>query len=193
MQISYYSCRVGFACGKLYSSWLSSDLTHGLVVQDRDSQTHGFTDQVVNYQVVLADGRIVEANQETNRDLFHALKGGGNNFGIVTRFDMVTLPAHDVWDGTIVHPATETDSITDALVSLTDYLDVADNPDAHFLGLWTHSPQMPEVFVTSVLTHLDGVPKPQSMEKFLSIPGQKNLRTASMATKVAEFLVPSNK
>lgn len=151
------------------------------------------TDQVVNYQVILADGRIVDANKEMHPDLFHALKGGGNNFGIVTRFDMVTFPAHDVWDGAIIHSKDETDSIIDALVSLTDNLDVADNPDAHFLGIWTHSPQMPDIFVTSVLTHLDGVPNPKSMEKFLNIPGQQNLRTASLATKVADFLVPSNK
>lgn len=151
------------------------------------------TDQVVNYQVVLADGRIVYSNQETHQDLFHALKGGGNNFGVVTRFDMLTFPAHDVWDGAIIHSKDETDTIIDALVSLTDNLDVADNPDAHFLGIWTHSPQMPDIFVTSVLTNLDGVPNPKSMEKFLSIPGQQNLRTASLATKVADFLVPSNK
>lgn len=151
------------------------------------------TDQVVNYQVVLADGRIVEASQETHQDLFYALKGGGNNFGIVTRFDMVTFPAHDVWDGSIIHPIDQTDSIIDALVSLTDNLDVADNPDAHFLGLWTHTPQMPDVFITSILTHLDGIPNPKSMEKFLNTPGQQNMRTVSLATKVADFLVPSNR
>lgn len=151
------------------------------------------TDQVVNYQVILADGRIVNANKETHPDLFHALKGGGNNFGIVTRFDMVTFPAHDVWDGAIIHSKNETDSIIDALVSLTDNLDVADNPDAHFLGIWTHSPQMPEIFITSVLTNLDGVPNPKSLEKFLNIPGQRNLRSVSLGTKVADFLVPSNK
>ncbi|KAL2274807.1 hypothetical protein FJTKL_02711 [Diaporthe vaccinii] len=162
--ISYYTCRVGFAC-----------------------------DQVINYQVVLADGRIVEASQETHQDLFYALKGGGNNFGIVTRFDMVTFPTHDVWDGTIVHSIDETDSIIDALVSLTDNLDVSDNPDAHFLGIWTHSPQMPDVFATSVLTHLDGVPNPESMAKFMKIPGQSSMRKVSLATKVADFLVPSNK
>lgn len=150
------------------------------------------TDQVVNYQVVLADGRIVEASQEVHQDLFYALKGGGNNFGIVTRFDMVTFPTHDVWDGTIVQSIDETDSIIDALVSLTDNLDVSDNPDAHFLGIWTHSPQMPDVFATSVLTHLDGVPNPESMAKFMKIPGQSNMRKVSLATKVADFLVPSN-
>lgn len=151
------------------------------------------TDQVVNYQVILADGRIVEANEETHQDLFHALKGGGNNFGIVTRFDMVTFPAHDVWDGNIIHSLDQTDPIIDALVSLTDNLDVADNPEAHFLGMWTHSPQMPEVFISSVLTHLDGVPNPKSMENFLKIPGQSNMRKVSLATKVADFLVPSNR
>lgn len=56
-------------------------------------------DQVVNYEVVLADGSIVNANEETNSDLFRVLKGGGNNFGIVTRFDMTTLPFKSIWDG----------------------------------------------------------------------------------------------
>lgn len=106
---------------------------------------------------------------------------------------MVTFPAHDVWDGPIVHSKDETDSIIDALVSLTDSLDVADNPDAHFLGIWTHSPQMPDVFVTSVITNLDAVPNAKSLEKFTAIPGQQNLRTTSLGTKVADFLVPSNK
>lgn len=44
-----------------------------------------WVDQVVNYEVVLADGSIVEANATTNSDLFRALKGGSNNFGIVSR------------------------------------------------------------------------------------------------------------
>lgn len=141
MQISYYSCRVGLACGKqkktsLVPCWTWTNLTAKIenpVLMD-------VTDQVVNYQVVLADGSIVEASQETHQDLFYALKGGSNNLGIVTRFDMVTFPAHDVWDGAIIHSIDETDSVIDALVSLTDNLDVADNPDAHFLGLWTYSP-----------------------------------------------------
>ncbi|GAB1214093.1 hypothetical protein ATERTT37_003252 [Aspergillus terreus] len=41
-------------------------------------------DNIINYEVVLASGRIVNANIESNTDLFKALKGGGNNFGIVT-------------------------------------------------------------------------------------------------------------
>ena len=39
-------------------------------------------------QVVLASGQIVNANLDSHPDLFAALKGGTNNFGIVTSFDM---------------------------------------------------------------------------------------------------------
>ena len=38
-------------------------------------------DNVVNYEVVLADGSIVNANSRSYTDLFFALKGGGNQFG----------------------------------------------------------------------------------------------------------------
>ncbi|KAF2876999.1 hypothetical protein BDV95DRAFT_589646 [Massariosphaeria phaeospora] len=54
-------------------------------------------DNVKNFEVVLADGRIVNANAGENTDLFWALKGGGANFGIVTKFDMYTIPVHDIW------------------------------------------------------------------------------------------------
>lgn len=46
------------------------------------SGTEGFAaDTVKNYEVVLADGQIVNANAKQNPDLWWALKGGGNNFG----------------------------------------------------------------------------------------------------------------
>ncbi|KAF1828989.1 FAD binding domain-containing protein [Decorospora gaudefroyi] len=59
-------------------------------------------DSVVNFEVVLASGRIVNANATSHVDLFAALKGGQNNFGIVTRFDLKTLPAGPLWGGRIV-------------------------------------------------------------------------------------------
>lgn len=47
------------------------------------SAAHGFAcDNVVNYEVVLANASIVNANENENRDLFWALKGGGNQFGM---------------------------------------------------------------------------------------------------------------
>ncbi|OHW90187.1 FAD binding domain-containing protein [Colletotrichum incanum] len=60
------------------------------------TQLYGLScDNVIGYEVVLADGTIVEANSEENADLFKALKGGGSNSGVVTRFDLRPLYSID--------------------------------------------------------------------------------------------------
>lgn len=53
----------------------------------------------MNYEVVLADGSVVQANKSSNADLFWALKGGSSNFGLVTRFDIETIKSRKVWAG----------------------------------------------------------------------------------------------
>lgn len=42
-------------------------------------------------QVLLANGSLVEANAHTNSDLYHALKGGGSNFGMVLHISCSAL------------------------------------------------------------------------------------------------------
>ncbi|KAH8594970.1 putative FAD-binding oxidoreductase [Bisporella sp. PMI_857] len=56
-------------------------------------------DNVVNFEVVLANGSVVNASQSHDPDLFWALKGGGNNFGIVTSFTLSTYHIGEVWAG----------------------------------------------------------------------------------------------
>lgn len=52
---------------------------------------YGFAmDNVNSYEVVLGNGTQVTANSTANPDLFWALKGGANNFGIVTKFTLKT-------------------------------------------------------------------------------------------------------
>ncbi|THU85295.1 FAD-binding domain-containing protein, partial [Dendrothele bispora CBS 962.96] len=51
------------------------------------------------YQMVLANGTIVEVNEQENADLFWAMHLGSTNFGIVTRYDLKTTEDTRMWGG----------------------------------------------------------------------------------------------
>lgn len=59
---------------------------------------------VISYDVVLADGSLVTASADENPDLWRALKGGGNNFGVVSRMKLRSFPLQDVWAGHFASP-----------------------------------------------------------------------------------------
>ncbi|KAI8270290.1 putative FAD-linked oxidoreductase [Colletotrichum sp. SAR 10_98] len=83
------------------------------------SNKYGFSANTVSsFEVVLADGRIVNATafNEYN-DLFWALKGGGPNFGLVTSFELQTIPSPRVFAGVLQFESSQFEAFFEAVAA----------------------------------------------------------------------------
>ena len=137
--ISYFAPRVGWAC-----------------------------DNVVNFEIALASGHLVNANAKSAPDLFRALKGGLNNFGVVTRFDFAAFPQGELLVGPINSPLSEREAVFKA------FSDLAGSPryDPYVslvTGLlWTPKTGWGNVSTTAAYTRSDL--NPPALKPFLAVP-----------------------
>jgi len=102
------------------------------------SRKHGMTvDNLESAEVVTAAGEVVRASATEHPDLFWALRGGGGNFGVVTRFEFRLHPVGpDLLSGLIVYPISEAKSV------LQQYREfIAKAPEE--LSVWTVLRQAP--------------------------------------------------
>jgi hypothetical protein len=116
------------------------------------SRKHGLTiDNLESAEVVTSKGEVVRASTKENPDLFWALRGGGGNFGVVTRFEFRLHPVGpDLLSGLIVYP------IAAARNVLQQYRDfVAKAPDE--LTVWTIARQAPPLPFLPPEVHGKGV------------------------------------
>ena len=71
------------------------------------ARKHGLTvDDVLGAEVVTADGVVRHVDAETEPDLFWAIRGGGGNFGVVTRVNLRLHEVGTVTGGMLILPAT---------------------------------------------------------------------------------------
>ncbi|KJZ70865.1 hypothetical protein HIM_09730 [Hirsutella minnesotensis 3608] len=121
---------------------------------------HGLgADGVKNFEVLLADGPLVNANGAENTDLYRALKGGGSNFGIVTRFDLETHPLIKVQYTINLYKPDDYIRIIEATIKVQEAME----QDAK-IGLFTHFNQG---FVAVGMIYADTpVDRPPAFESF---------------------------
>ncbi|MFI6485744.1 hypothetical protein ACIBH1_48115 [Nonomuraea sp. NPDC050663] len=69
------------------------------------SRSFGYAaDHVRGLDVVTADGRLRHVTQDIEPDLFWALRGGRDNFGVVTGMEIVLMPVTTLYGGALVFP-----------------------------------------------------------------------------------------
>jgi FAD/FMN-containing dehydrogenase len=77
------------------------------------TRKYGMTvDHLVSVDLVTAEGRKIRASETDNPDLFWALRGGGGNFGVVTRFEFQLFPVGpEIFAGLMVFPFSQAKQI----------------------------------------------------------------------------------
>lgn len=99
---------------------------------------HGLTiDNLLAAEVVTADGQIMQVDETNHSDLFWAIRGGGGNFGVATRFKFRLHPLEKVLGGMLILPATadviasfigEADSASDELSTIANVMSAPPMP-----------------------------------------------------------------
>ncbi|XP_014557126.1 hypothetical protein COCVIDRAFT_15519 [Bipolaris victoriae FI3] len=76
-------------------------------------------DNVASFELVTASGIPIDVSASSYPDLYWALRGGGNNFGIVTNFKLDTFPLSDMWGGQRVYLENSFPAVLDAIHEFT--------------------------------------------------------------------------
>ncbi|CAG9950719.1 unnamed protein product [Clonostachys rosea f. rosea IK726] len=153
------------------------------------SQKRGFAcDAVANFEVVLADGSIVNANIKENPDLFKSLKGGSGNLGFITRVDERVENSNTLWGGFVFFDPKDSDSVFDAYIDFTEKMD--DDPASEIITSiqWNGTDR----FMISVVSNVDTIPNPAILKDYLSLPSTSNtISTGEIADLIPQFTGPT--
>jgi hypothetical protein len=85
---------------------------------------YGLTiDALTSAEIITADGKILQANETENSDLFWAIRGGGGNFGIVSNFTFSAHPVKTVFAGFIQYSL---ENLSRLLIDWRNYMRIAD-------------------------------------------------------------------
>lgn len=93
-------------------------------------------DNTVQFTIVLASGEIKKASKQENSELFWALNGAGQNFGITTEFIFQAYPQKELYLGTMLFPATpeHISKLTKALNDLYGVKEASQGPQTKSRG-----------------------------------------------------------
>ncbi|KAF2103683.1 FAD-binding domain-containing protein [Rhizodiscina lignyota] len=156
--ISYLSRRQGWACENIY-----------------------------NYQLVDATGQILEVNERSYPDLWLALKGGSNNYGIVTRIEAPTWEIEGMWGGGLAFNYTPEILAANAK-AFSSFMDPKNFDDSADMGMALVFQNPGQVYaVGGDLYYIKPVVNPPIYRPFTAIPSIANtLRLTNVTSLVTE-------
>lgn len=139
-------------------------------------------------KVVLANASIVDVNLSSHPDLYFALRGGGNNFGIVTRFDLETFPQGSMWGGMRLYPITASSSLLTAFTNFTAA--AQSDPDAALILAFAYAEG--KFFASADLEYAHPIEDPEIFHDLMRIESVANTMRITHLTDLTLELNATN-
>ena len=174
---SFFSARQGLVCDNVANFQVCLAQSFCGTVSD------------VPLQVVTADGEILNANNGSHPDLWQALKGGSNNLGIVTHFELFAFEQEDLWGGVVVLPGSATDDLIPAFVNFNNK--IRDDPFSSLITFWQYSNWIGSTSIINAWEYTKPVENPPSFDELRSISGDNltdTMRITNMTDLTAELV-----
>ncbi|KAL8786217.1 MAG: hypothetical protein Q9213_002906 [Squamulea squamosa] len=158
--LSFFSARFGFVC-----------------------------DNVVSFDIILASGDLVSANESSNPDLWVALRGGSNNFGVVTRFHLRTFPQAPFYGGQVFY---QIDTAPEQIAAFAEFAGADDfDENASLITSFSYTEQGGAIQNSIKYTSAETNTKPAVFQPFFRIGNQ--LGQTMRVSNVTDFTTEQGK
>ncbi|KAJ5296853.1 MFS transporter [Penicillium atrosanguineum] len=145
-------------------------------------------DNVQSFEVVTASGVIVTASEFSHSDLYWALRGGGNNFGLVTRYNLYTIPCPEMRGGARTFLQTEFTDVVNAFINVANNASADGHAQQYVAFLQTGGTNL----ALAELTYTKNVTNPEIFKQYRSIPAVADTTTAKTLVQYVEYLEADN-
>jgi FAD/FMN-containing dehydrogenase len=130
---------------------------------------HGLgADNVAGHNVILANGTTVFANATQHPDLHWALKGGGNNFGVVSHYELVLHPSNGCFGGRFTYPHSSIAAVKEATYEY-HVKNAIEDKDVHVLPTYVFADNQSYAY-TPVVSNRNATSLPESLRAWGEIP-----------------------
>ena len=129
----------------------------------------------------------MDANSKSYPDLFLALKGGSNNFGIVTRFDFTAFKQGNLYGGVTIYPFSTASQQIQAFVNFGN--NIERDPYGSIISIWKYSSGTGSTIWLNVEDYTKPDPNTAVFDEFKKIPGKffDTLRVTNLTDLTGEL------
>ncbi|KAG8743123.1 hypothetical protein FRC11_013997 [Ceratobasidium sp. 423] len=140
---------------------------------------------VLSYEIVLANGKVATVTADLNGDLFKALKGGTGNFGIVTSFKLQTHPVNSIYAGYLYYAPDQYNALF-PLIETYARTGIESDPKTHMISVFICNPSLNIDMATFYTAYSEPVSAPvPALKPFFDVPTTQStvkIKTVKEAT-----------